>query len=146
MTATSLPVAEPPAAVSETPAEFVNGMPATQHFGMEITDTGEGTATGRLPFRDELCFARDAEPVMHGAATFALADNVGAAAVISLLDEPRPAVTIDIRIDYLGRAASALTASAEVRRFGRSVSVADIDVEDDTGDPVAIARGAYRSG
>ena len=132
--------------MSQTPAEFVNAMPATQHFGMEITDASDGAATGRLPFREALCFARDDRPVMHGAATFALADNVGAAAVISLLDEPRPAVTIDIRIDYLGPAATALVATADVRRFGRSVSVADIDVEDDSGDPVAIARGAYRSG
>jgi uncharacterized protein (TIGR00369 family) len=131
--------------VSQTAAEFVNAIPATQHFGMEITDASEGEATGRLPVRDELCFARDERPVIHGAATYALADNVGAAAVISLLDAARPAVTIDMRIDYLGPAATDLTATADVRRFGRSVSVVDVEVEDEDGDPVAIARGAYRS-
>jgi uncharacterized protein (TIGR00369 family) len=82
---------------------------------------------------------------MHGAATFAIADNVGAAAVISRTDESRPAVTIDSRIDYPGPAAD-LVATADVRRFGRSVSVADIGVEDEHGDPVATARGTSRSG
>jgi uncharacterized protein (TIGR00369 family) len=132
--------------VAQTAAEFVNAMPATEFVGMEVTEASDGEATARLPFREELSFARDERPVMHGAATFALADNVGAAAVISLLDEPRPAVTIDIRIDYLGPARSALTATAEVRRFGGTMSVTDIDVVDEDGNAVAVARGAFRSG
>ncbi|MFB6311026.1 MAG: PaaI family thioesterase [Salinirussus sp.] len=131
--------------MSSESATFINEMPATQFFDMTITEASDGVASGTLPFNTGLCFDRGDNTVMHGAATFALADNVGAAAVISQFDEPEPAVTIDIRIDYLGAATSDLHAEAEVRRFGRYVSVADIVVDDTAGDQVALARGSYRT-
>lgn len=131
--------------MSPSPAEFINEMPATQYIGMEITDVGDGRASGRLPFREELCFDRGEQPVLHGAATFALADNVGAAAVISHFEETQPAFTINLRIDYMGAARTDLTAEAEVLRYGRVVSVADVIVEDADGDAVVVARGTYRS-
>lgn len=131
--------------VSTTPAEFINSMPASDYIGMEITEARDGRATARLPFREELCFDRGERPVLHGAGTFALADNVGAAAVMSHFDEPQPAFTISISIDYLAAAESDLTAEAEVRHFGALVSVADVIVTDADGADVALARGTYRS-
>lgn len=131
--------------MTTTPAEFINGMAATEFFGMEITAADDGRATARLPFREELCFDRGERPVLHGAASFALADNAGAAAVMSHFDEPRPAFTIDLRIDYVAAARSDLIAEAEVLEYGRVVSVADVVVEDADGTVVAVARGTFRS-
>lgn len=145
MTARALRLPTPRSPVPDDPAAFVNEMPATRFFNTTITDAGDGTATGELPFSPDLCFDRGENSVMHGAATFALADNVGAAAVISEFDDLAPAVTIDLRIDYLGAATTDLRAEAEVRRFGRAVSVADAVVEDASGDAVALARGSYRT-
>lgn len=131
--------------MAETPIEFINQMPATQTFGMEITAAADGRATAELPFQDALCFDTGDAAVLHGAATFALADNAGAAALMSHFSEPQPAYTIDLRIDYLDAARTDLTAEAEVRRHGSVVGVVDIVVEDTDGNAVAIARGTYRS-
>ena len=132
--------------MSLTTSEFINGMPMTELLGMEITDAADGSATGRLPFRDDIAFDTGRFVTLHGAAIFGLADNVGAAAVISYFDEPRPAFTIDLRIDYLSAATSDLRADAEVLRFGRSVAAVDTIVEDADGEPVAVARGSFRTG
>jgi uncharacterized protein (TIGR00369 family) len=129
----------------ETPAEFINAMPATDAFGMEITEAADGHARGRLPFQEAFCFDGGDEPVLHGAVTFALADNAGAAAVMSHFEAPEPAFTIDLRIDYLDAATTDIRAEAEVRRFGSVVGVADVVVEDANGEAVALARGSYRS-
>lgn len=131
--------------MASTPPDFINEMPFTEFLGMEITGAEDGRATGRLPFREELTFDTGEIAVLHGAASFALADNVGAAAVMSHFEEPQPAFTIDLRIDYLSAATSDLTAEAEVLRYGSVVGVADILVEDADGEPVVAARGTYRS-
>ncbi|MDR9380430.1 MAG: PaaI family thioesterase [Natronomonas sp.] len=132
--------------MSSNPPEFINGMPMTEFLGMEITEADDGHAKARLPFREELTFDTGRFVTMHGAASFALADNVGAAAVMSHFEETRPAFTIDLRIDYLAAATSDLFGEAEVLRFGGSVAVADIVVEDEDGEAVAVARGSYRTG
>lgn len=131
--------------MASTPAEFINGMPATETFGMEITAAEDGRATAELPVQEKLCFDTGDVAILHGAATFALADNAGAAAVMSHFADPQPAYTIDLRIDYLDAARSDLTAEAEVLRYGSVVGVADVVVEDADGNAVAVARGTYRS-
>ncbi len=131
--------------MAPTAAEFINEMPATETFGIEITAAEDGRATAEIPFDEAFCFQGGDRAVLHGAATFALADNAGAAAVISHFPEPQPAYTIDIRIDYLDAARTALTAEAEVLRYGSVVGVAEIIVEDTEKNTVAVARGTYRS-
>jgi uncharacterized protein (TIGR00369 family) len=52
--------------------------------------------------------------------------------------------TINFRVDYLRPAMTArLTATATVRRAGRTVAIVDIDVEDGEGRLVAVGRGCY---
>ncbi|HKF63882.1 MAG TPA: PaaI family thioesterase [Dongiaceae bacterium] len=52
--------------------------------------------------------------------------------------------TINLRIDYLCPAGGdTLTATASVRRAGRTIGVVDIDVTDTAGRLVAIGRGCY---
>lgn len=125
--------------------EFINAMPATSFFGMEITHAEDGYATGTLEFDPEMCFDTGETLVLHGATSFALADTVGAAAVMSHFPEPQPAFTIDMRVDYMDAATTDLTAEAEVLRFGNSVGVADVSIVDADDDPVVVGRGTYRS-
>ena len=131
--------------MAETPAEFINGMGPTEAFGMEITAAADGRATGRLDRQEAFCFETEAGPVLHGAVVFALADNVGAAAGMSRYPEPEPAYTVDLRIDYLDAARSDISAEADLLRYGRVASVADIVVEDADSEAVAVARGSYRT-
>ena len=52
--------------------------------------------------------------------------------------------TINLRIDYVRPAmGSALTATARVRRSGRTVALVDVDVFDEQQSLVAVGRGTY---
>lgn len=78
----------------------------------------------------------------HGGVIASLIDIAGDFALIAILGHGVP--TINLRVDYLRPAtATDLTATARVRRAGRTLAVVDIDVEDSAGHLVAIGRGCY---
>jgi uncharacterized protein (TIGR00369 family) len=78
----------------------------------------------------------------HGGPIAALIDTVGDYALVMMLRRPLP--TINFRVDYLRPAIdTALTATARVRRAGKSVGVVDVDVYDDKRNLVAIGRATY---
>jgi uncharacterized protein (TIGR00369 family) len=78
----------------------------------------------------------------HGGAIASLIDVAGDFALVL---KTRGAVpTINFRVDYLRPATNTtLTATAWVRRAGRTVGVVDVDVHDDGGKLVAVGRGCY---
>ena len=78
----------------------------------------------------------------HGGVIASLIDVAGDFALVILLGGGVP--TINLRIDYLRPAGGdTLTATASVRRAGRTIGVVDIDVTDTAGRLVAIGRGCY---
>lgn len=123
--------------------EIFNGTPFVQLLGIEVTEATEGHAEGRLPFRAELCSSSDGS-VIHGGATYAFADTIGGAAVISLAEDVTP--TVDMRIDYLAPATCDLHATADVLRFGESLAMTRIEIHDEEGTHVATAHGTYKTG
>jgi uncharacterized protein (TIGR00369 family) len=123
---------------------FFESMPFADLLGVEVTEAADGHAEGRLAMREELSWNAD-RLMAHGGVTFTLADTVGGAALVSLVDQPVP--TIDMRIDYIEAASGDLYAEADVVRQGGDVGVVDVEVrasEDDT--LVADARGVYKTG
>ncbi|WP_336326322.1 PaaI family thioesterase [Halovenus sp. HT40] len=123
--------------------QLFNQMPYAKMLGIEVTDVDEGYAEGTLPFKDELR-SNPHGSVAHGGATYALADTIGGAAVISLTEDVSP--TIDMRIDYLAPVKQDIHATAEVIRHGSSVSMAHVEIEDADGTRVATAQGTYKTG
>jgi uncharacterized protein (TIGR00369 family) len=80
----------------------------------------------------------------HGGVIATFIDVAGDFAVALVVGGPVP--TINLRVDYLRPAShTSLTATARVRRAGRTVGVVDIDVHDDNGKLVAVGRGTYSS-
>ena len=80
----------------------------------------------------------------HGGPIAALIDIVGDYALVLSVGSPVP--TINFRTDYLRPAMNTdLTATARIRRVGRTVGVVDIDVTDDEDRLVAVGRGTYYS-
>jgi uncharacterized protein (TIGR00369 family) len=78
----------------------------------------------------------------HGGVIASLIDVAGDFALVILLGGGVP--TINLRVDYLRPAGGeTLTATAWVRRAGRTIGVVDIDVTDTAGRLVAIGRGCY---
>ncbi|WP_152042033.1 PaaI family thioesterase [Salinigranum salinum] len=124
---------------------FFESMPFAKLLGVELTDVGDGHAEGRIEMREELSWNAD-RVMAHGGVTFTLADTVGGAALVSVVDQPVP--TIDMRIDYLSAGTGDLRAKADVVRVGGDVGSVDVDVyaEGDGDEHVAQARGVYKTG
>ncbi|USZ68008.1 PaaI family thioesterase [Halorussus salilacus] len=122
---------------------FFEEMPFADLLGVEVTEVGEGHAEGRVEMREELSWNAD-RMMAHGGVTFTLADTVGGAALVSLVDRPVP--TIDMRIDYLEAGTGDLRAEADVVRCGGDVGVVDVDVFSQDETQIADARGVYKTG
>lgn len=118
-------------------------MPFTNLLGIELTEAADGYAEGHVEMREELS-SMPGGSIAHGGVTYSLADTVGGAAVISLVQDVAP--TIDMRMDYLAPATDDLYAEAEVVREGGSVAVVSIEVWDVDDHHVATARGVYKTG
>jgi uncharacterized protein (TIGR00369 family) len=122
---------------------FFENMPFADLLGVEVTEVEDGHAEGHIEMREELSWNED-RVMAPGGVTFTLADTVGGAALVSLVDQPVP--TIDMRIDYLEAGTGDLTAEADVVREGGDVGVVDVEVYAEDGAQIADARGVYKTG
>jgi uncharacterized protein (TIGR00369 family) len=91
-------------------AFFETGIPFNAHLGMKVEQVGDGSATIRIPFRDNL-IGDPGRPAIHGGVLSALADTTGGLAVFSVLGPKGRTSTVDLRVDYL-RPGLAKTCSA----------------------------------
>jgi uncharacterized protein (TIGR00369 family) len=122
---------------------MLDGSPFIRFCGMRVAaiDPAAGRIVLAMELRPEL-ERREGSGQWHGGALAGLIDTAGDFAVALGLGAVVP--TIDFRVDYLRPAMTArLTATATVRRAGRTVAVVDIDVEDSEGCLVAVGRGCY---
>lgn len=108
---------------------------ALDHERSEITMT--------MPLRPELERGAGTQQ-FHGGPLAAFIDTVGDFAIGIVVGGGVP--TVNLRVDYLRPAiGDALTATARVRRAGKTYAVVDIDVMQPDGKLVAIGRGTYSS-
>ncbi len=122
---------------------ILDGSPFIHFCGMRVNalDPAAGRVVLAMELRPEL-ERRQGTGQWHGGAIAGLIDTAGDAAVALGLGAVVP--TINFRVDYLRPATTRhLTATATVRRAGRTVAVVDIDVEDAGGRLVAVGRGCY---
>ncbi len=109
---------------------------------LESWDKAAGEARFRLPFAPEYRRS-DKAPGHHGGVIATLIDVAGDFAVAIKCDTGG-VPTINLAVDYLRMAGDVdLVAKARVRRAGRTIAVADIDVETDDGRLIAVGRAAY---
>ena len=81
----------------------------------------------------------------HGGVLASLVDIAATFAVVVKLRKPVP--TVDLRLDYVRPASGGiLTARGIVRRAGRSLSTADVEVTDEGGKLLAMGRGTFLTG
>jgi uncharacterized protein (TIGR00369 family) len=118
--------------------------PAIAATGLrDVALAADGTVTAVLPLKPEHERGEGTRQ-FHGGPIAAFIDTVGDIAVAAAVGGGVP--TINIRIDYLKPAVGGhLAAAARVRRLGRTVAVADVDVTDEKGSLVAVGRGTYGS-
>ncbi len=117
--------------------------PFIQFLQLEVlsADPAKEEVVMRAPMRPEFERGRDTGQ-WHGGPIAAIIDTVGDFALVMAIGKPLP--TINFRVDYLRPAIdTGLTATARVRRNGRSVGVVDVDVVNDQGKLLAIGRATY---
>ncbi len=123
--------------------ERLGRSPFIAFLNMTVTaaDPAAQSVTMTIPMRPE--FERGAGTGQwHGGPLAAIIDTVGDYALIMALGRPLP--TVNFRVDYLKPAVTpSLTATAIVRRAGKSVGVVDVDLVDAKGSLVAIGRATY---
>ena len=122
---------------------MLDASPFIAFTGLAVTelDAAKQEVTMRAPMRPE--FERlPGSGQWHGGPIASIIDTVGDYALVMFLGRALP--TVNFRVDYFRPAVNtALIAVARVRRMGRSVGVADVDVRDEKGALVAIGRATY---
>ena len=112
-------------------------------LGLTVTnlDAAKQEITMRAAMRPE--FEREPDSRQwHGGPIASIVDTVGDYALVMFVGRGLP--TINFRVDYFRPAIdTALITTGRVRRLGRTVGVADIDVQDEKGALIAIGRATY---
>jgi uncharacterized protein (TIGR00369 family) len=135
-----------PVVTSLTAAEIqqmLDVSPFNVFLGLTVVtaDPDKQEITMRSPMRSEF-ERRPGSKQWHGGVIASVIDTVGDFAVGMMVGRGLP--TVNFRVDYLKPAVdTALVAVSRVRRVGKSVGVADVDVFDEKGALLAIGRGTY---
>jgi uncharacterized protein (TIGR00369 family) len=123
--------------------KILDDSPFNAFLGLKVlsADPAKQEVTMRSELRAE--FERKAASKQwHGGVIASVIDTVGDFAVGMMVGRGLP--TVNFRVDYLRPAIdTALIAVARVRRAGKSVGVADVDVFNEKGVLLAIGRGTY---
>ncbi len=123
--------------------KMLDASPFNLFLGLTVVtaDPVKQEVTMRSPMRPEF-ERRPGSMQWHGGVIASVIDTVGDFAIGMMLGRGLP--TVNFRVDYLKPAVdTALIAVSRVRRAGKSVGVADVDVFDEKGALLAIGRGTY---
>ncbi|MEO1406836.1 MAG: PaaI family thioesterase [Pseudomonadota bacterium] len=123
----------------------LDACPAIHFHGIKAVNVDQDELEVKLemPLKPELERAPGTGQ-FHGGPVATLIDTAGDYAVAIAVGGGVP--TINFRVDYLKPCTGpTLTAMAKVRRAGRTVSVADVNITNEAGALCAIGRGTYLS-
>lgn len=110
-----------------------------EHLGIEFTEVSEGRLVAKMPI-DE----RTIQPMkrLHGGATMALAESVGSAGSLTLVDPTKYAVLgVEISGSHVGATSGDFViATGTIQHQGKTSHVWEIRVEDKNGKLISICR------
>lgn len=127
---------------------FSDTIPHSKALGLRIVDARRGFASMQLEWRAELV-GNPETGVLAGGPLTALLDGCCGMAVATMLKEPKPFATLDLRIDYVKPATpgKAVIAEAECYRITHSVAFTRAFAHHgDARDPIAAATGTFMLG
>jgi len=112
--------------------------PFCELLGVTFADVGDGTATARMPVTPDHL---NVVGVLHGGATFALADSAaGTAASTRLGDDSGVAIEANVSFLATVEVGETVTATAEVTHESDRTLEMTVTVETETGERVASYR------
>ncbi|HTO64416.1 MAG TPA: PaaI family thioesterase [Bradyrhizobium sp.] len=122
--------------------DYLSRSPLHRWLDCRITEVNqEGRLVVTLPFKRELRRDDGIENMAHGGVVAMLVDITAHAALHAQTGAGMP--TIDLRIDYLRPAVMPLTAVGIVRRRGKTIGNADVEVHGSDGKLAATGRGVF---
>lgn len=121
--------------------EVVRKTPYLQHLGIELVEMSEGTATMKMPMKEEL---RQPYGLLHGGATASLIDTATAFAVVAAIGREEKATTVDLTVHYLRPVVNETTICvAKVVRAGKRLITVSAEVHNEHGKMIAAALSTY---
>ena len=124
---------------------MVDGSPHAVALGLKLDKLSPGTASMRVPYREDLIGDPETR-TLHGGVITALLDHACGVAAFSGLGGNDTPATLDLRIDYMRPAKPNLDVVAEaicLRSHGLIAFVRATAHDGDLDDPVAIAQAAF---
>lgn len=111
------------------------------YVGASVDEADDGRAVVTLDAGDDHA---NGHGTVHGGAVATLVDTAMGAAVYSKFDGEQAPVTIEMKVTYLEPAAiGRLTATAEVRRAGKRITIVETEVLGEDGVMVAHGIGTF---
>ena len=132
-------VADALAALKKAPIDKCRFL--TDFWGITVEEETPGRWRGHMPIRPQIL---NRQHIVHGGATYTLADSLMGYAVWRRYQGTMACVTVEIKITYVapGRGEE-LVAEVQVLRAGQTLAYTDCRVLDDTGRLVAVATGTF---
>jgi len=118
--------------------ELPDQRPFYRYLNMRVDDIGEGWCRLFLPFDEKLTIGNN---IIHGGVIASLMDVAGSMASSTLTKRRAP--TMSIKIDFLRKAITDLTAFGEIVKRGLNVVFARIETHDADGNLIATGSGIY---
>lgn len=143
-----IPLTTPEERVAFFQQIFSDLIPHNKALGLKVIAVTKGLACMQLEWREELV-GNPETGVLAGGPLTAMLDGCCGMAVATMLKEPKPFATLDLRIDYAKPAEprKPVIAEAECYRITRSVAFTRaIAHQGDPKDPVAAAAGTFMLG
>jgi uncharacterized protein (TIGR00369 family) len=115
-------------------------LPFAKHLGIRLVGFGDGRARLELDARPELMNSWDS---MHGGATMTLLDIALAVALRSLDAEKKGAITVELKVNFVGPGQGTLIADGRCVHRGKTIAFCEGEVHDASGKLVATASGTF---
>ena len=144
----SNPLSDPDQRIAFFQQWFCDTIPHSRALGLKIIAVRRGFGSMRLEWREELV-GNPETGVLAGGPLTALLDSCCGMSVATMLREPAPFATLDLRIDYVKPATpgQAVIAEAECYRVTHSVAFTRAFAHHgDPKDPIAAAAGTFMLG
>ncbi len=122
---------------------LLDASPAIAALGVKMESADPAQSTVELSMTIHAALERvSGTGQFHGGPLASLVDIAGDVAIAMMVGGGVP--TIDLRIDYLRPVLTpGVRARAVVRKLGRTIAVADVEVFDDQGKLCVLGRGSY---
>jgi uncharacterized protein (TIGR00369 family) len=144
----SSPFSDPDQRIAFFQQWFSDMIPHSKALGLKIVSVRRGFGSMRLDWREELV-GNPETGVLAGGPLTAMMDSCCGMSVATMLKDPAPFATLDLRIDYVRPATpgQAVIAEAECYRITRSVAFTRAFAHHgDARDPIAAAAGTFMLG